>query len=157
MMIDKDGKVYYSWKDYSIDFQDIDDFMFDHVVGIYRGSLGMAAHVSNTFSVPMSIIGFQTRDGKDNEPYWMHNALAEVNAYKEGQTIMVVDDIYDTGNTMRQVMDFIKKSRIRPSPYPDVIGHCLFGKRNKDKVSYSQYHDGSWIVFPWETLVDESI
>ena len=156
MRIDRDGKIYYSWKDYQIDFNDIDAFMFDHVVGIYRGSLGMAAHVSNCFSVPMSIIGFQTRDGKDKEPYWMHNALEENNPDTDGQTIMVVDDIYDTGNTMRKVMNFIIKERTRPSAYPEVIGHCLFGKKNEDKVSYSQYHDGSWIVFPWETL-DESI
>ena len=39
----------------------------------------------------------------------------------------------------------------------DVISYCLFGKsKNKDKVFYGQEHDGSWIVFPWETL-NESV
>ena len=34
MRIDRDGKIYYSWRDYQIDLNDIDAFMFDHVVGI---------------------------------------------------------------------------------------------------------------------------
>jgi hypothetical protein len=39
---------------------------------------------------------------------------------------------------------------------PLVFGYCLFGKENAEEIIYSQEHDGSWIVFPWEKL-NESV
>ena len=88
-------KTYYEWSDYAKDMRATDWIKCDHVIGIYRGSLGMAAHVSNLRDVPMSIVGFQTRDGEDKSPYWMHNALPEVSISKqdESMTILIVDDI----------------------------------------------------------------
>ena len=143
-MFEKDNKTYYDWIDYRYDIQQVKNFEFDHVVGIYRGSLPMAVHISNVFDVPMSIVGFQTRDGKDTEPYM-------IKAGKAPTQILVVDDIYDSGYTMKSVIQFL-------SHYSTdrIQGFCLFGKENKLNVSYANEHDGSWIVFPWETL-DESI
>jgi hypoxanthine phosphoribosyltransferase len=143
-MFEKDNKTYYDWIDYRYDIQQVKNFEFDHVVGIYRGSLPMAVHISNVFDVPMSIVGFQTRDGKDTEPYM-------IKAGKAPTQILVVDDIYDSGYTMKSVIQFL-------SHYSTdrIQGFCLFGKENKLNVSYANEHDGSWIVFPWETL-DESV
>ena len=145
-----DDKIYYSWKDYNEDMYDISLLEFDHVVGIYRGSLGMATHVSNLHDVPMSIIGMQSRDSDDKEPYWIHNLID-----KDTKRVLVVDDIYDTGNTMCKVINFVMYFSDMPLGH-EVISYCLFGKANKDQTIYSQFHDGSWIVFPWETL-DEPI
>lgn len=143
-MFKKDDKTYYTWHDYEADIHQIRDFEFDHIVGIYRGSLPMAVHISNVFEVPMSIVGFQTRDGKDTEPYM-------IKVGKAPTQILVVDDIYDSGYTMKSVIQFL-------SHYSTdrIQGFCLFGKENKLNVSYANEHDGSWIVFPWETL-DESV
>jgi hypoxanthine phosphoribosyltransferase len=149
-MFKKDDKTYYDWIDYGYDMKQVKDFEFDHVVGIYRGSLPMAVHISNVFEVPMSIVGFQTRDGKDNEPYMIH---------KTGEApkqVLVVDDIYDSGYTMKKVIESLSHYRWISSTYPteaySIQGFCLFGKENKLNVSYANEHDGSWIVFPWETL-----
>ena len=71
------NKHQYTWTDYEKDMKSIDWLKFDHVVGIYRGSLPMAVHISNIRNVPMSIVGFQTRDGKDKNPYWIHNATTK--------------------------------------------------------------------------------
>ena len=143
-MFEKDNKTYYDWIDYRYDIQQVKNFEFDHVVGIYRGSLPMAVHISNVFDVPMSIVGFQTRDGKDTEPYM-------IKAGKAPTQILVVDDIYDSGYTMKSVIQFLSHYSA-----DRIQGFCLFGKENKLNVSYANEHDGSWIVFPWETL-DESI
>ena len=121
----------------------------------------MATHISNVRKVPMSIIGFQTRDGKDKQPYWIHNELKEdtrfyTEPYVEGQTILIVDDIYDTGYTMDNVIKFVKSQRTKPSPMPTVVGFCLFGKQNAKDIYYANEHDGSWVSFPWERL-DESV
>jgi len=152
IMKTKDNKTYYTWKEYAKDMRAIDWINCDHVIGVYRGSLGMATLVSNIKDIPMSIVGFQTRDGSDKEPYWIHNATESVNIreYADGQTYLIVDDIYDTGHTMNKVIDFVKKSRNKPSPMPRVLGYCLFGKENATDIVYSHETDGSWIVFPWE-------
>ena len=41
-----DGKTYYTWSDYAKDMRATDWIKCDHVVAVYRGSLGMASHVS---------------------------------------------------------------------------------------------------------------
>ena len=40
----------------------------------------------------------------------------DLETYKEGQNILIVDDIYDTGHTMNKVIDFVKRQRTKPSP-----------------------------------------
>ena len=100
----------------------------------------MAAHVSNVFEVPMSIVGLQTRDGADKMPYPIYNILNE-----DTKRILIVDDIYDTGFTMNKVIKLVKYWQ----PKSEVFGFCLFGKDNDINVSCANIHDGSWIVFPW--------
>ena len=138
-MYRKDDKIYYDWIDYRYDMQEVKELEFNHVVGIYRGSLGMAAHISNVFEVPMSIVGFQTRDGKDKEPYMIKEGKAP-------KQFLIVDDIYDSGYTMKEVIKMLSHYST------NIQGFCLFGKDNDLNVSSANIHDGSWIVFPWETL-----
>ena len=133
-------KIYYDWIDYEYDIKQVKNFEFDHVVGVYRGSLLMAVHISNVFDVPMSIVGFQTRDGKDKEPYMIHKS--------EGvpTQLLVVDDIYDSGHTMNKVIQFLSRYST-----DRIQAFCLFGKENKLNVSYANEYEDSWVVFPWET------
>ena len=149
-------KVHYDWSDYESDMNSIDWLKFSHVIGIHRGSLPMATHISNVRDVPMSIIGFQTRDGSDKKPYWIYNAM-DWNDFKEETTILIVDDIYDTGNTINKVKELIENS----SPYncskfdvqPNLLTYCLFGKDAPDGTNlvYSNLHqEGDWVEFPWE-------
>ena len=139
-MFRKDDKLYYDWQDYEVDMRRVAKFKFDHVVGIYRGSLPMAVHVSNVFNVPMSIVGFQTRDGKDKQPYMIKSGDAPTK-------LLIVDDIYDSGHTMKGVIRMLSHYTTNK-----IQGFCLFGKENKFNVSYANEHDGSWIVFPWEYM-----
>jgi len=124
-----------------------------HIIGIFRGSLPIAVHLSNILPAEMSIIKFQSRDGKDKEPTWV------LNNTQEEETLIVVDDIYDSGKTMKEVMAFLKTEH----PYSYAEGHVLVGshKAEEDNIYYYTEHDGSWIVFPWEldnvSKVNESV
>jgi len=149
-MFRKDNKIHYDWHDYETDIRQVKQLEFNHVVGIYRGSLPMAVHISNVFDVPMSIVGFQTRDAEDKEPY-MIKAVDHIYRGFPGKKILIVDDIYDTGLTMKKVIRYLT-----PYSVDRILGFCLFGKKNNFNVSYANEHDGSWIVFPWETL-NESV
>ena len=101
-----------------------------HIVGIYRGSLPIATHLSNVLKCPMSIIRYQSRDGSDEKPEWVINNMGFTATWKTpGETTIVVDDIYDSGRTMRAIqhMDEFKHD-------PTVIYQCLFGSKNEDGV-----------------------
>ena len=161
-------KVHYDWSDYESDMNSIDWLKFSHVIGIYRGSLPMATHISNVRDVPMSIIGFQTRDGSDKKPYWIYNAM-DWNDFKEETTILIVDDICElpteqyygkVGQNGREEQ-LVKKLIENSSPYncskfdvkPNLLTYCLFGKDAPDGTNlvYSNLHqEGDWVEFPWE-------
>ena len=126
--------------------QHFEKFPRPHIVGIYRGSLPIATHLSNVLKCPMSIVRYQSRDGVDEKPEWVINNMGFTSTWKTpGETTIVVDDIYDTGRTMRaiQQMDEFKY-------HPDVVYTCLFGSKNEDHVGYLNERISRWIVFPWE-------
>ena len=94
----------------------------------------------------MSIIRYQSRDGNDAKPEWVINNMGFTATWKTpGETTIVVDDIYDSGRTMRaiQQMDEFKH-------HPSVIYQCLFGSKNEDGIGYLNERISRWIVFPWE-------
>ena len=126
--------------------QHFEKFPRPHIVGIYRGSLPIATHLSNVLKCPMSIIRYQSRDGSDEKPEWVINNMGFTSTWKTpGETTIVVDDIYDTGRTMRaiQQMDEFKY-------HPDVVYTCLFVSKNEDHVGFLNERISRWIVFPWE-------
>ena len=133
-------------KDIRLLVEQLEKLSRPHIVGVYRGSLPIATHLSNVLKCPMSIIRFQSRDGDDTKPEWILNNLGISATWKTpGETIIVIEDIYDTGHTMRaiQQMDELKN-------HPDVIYKALFGSKNDDGVEFLNERMSNWIVFPWE-------
>ena len=121
-----------------------------HVVGVYRGSLPIATHLSNALECPMSIIKFQSRDGSDDKAEWMLNLTDDVSLRPEKckqffPTLLVVDDVYDTGKTFRAIKELPELKQ-----NPDYHCLALFGNKNDDDVSYLHEQLYRWIVYPWE-------
>ena len=155
-MSDMINKYNYYYDQYYKDITDIFERYKDkpnlHIVGIYRGSLPIATHLSNVLDCPMSIIKFQSRDGEDEKAEWMLNLTDDVSIrpYKSTQfypTLLVVDDVYDTGKTFRaikQLPEFINN--------PDYHCIALFGNKNDDGVTYIHEQLFRWIVYPWERV-----
>jgi len=155
-MSDMINKYNYYYDQYYKDITDIFERYKDkpnlHIVGIYRGSLPIATHLSNVLDCPMSIIKFQSRDGVDEKAEWMLNLTDDVSIrpYKSTQfypTLLVVDDVYDTGKTFRaikQLPEFINN--------PDYHCIALFGNKNDDGVTYIHEQLFRWIVYPWERV-----
>ena len=155
-MSDMINKYNYYYDQYYKEITDIFERYKDkpnlHIVGIYRGSLPLATHLSNVLDCPMSIIKFQSRDGVDEKAEWMLNLTDDVSIrpYKSTQfypTLLVVDDVYDTGKTFRavkQLPEFINN--------PDYHCIALFGNKNDDGVTYIHEQLFRWIVYPWERV-----
>lgn len=113
------------------------ELLTPHIVGIYRGSLTIAAHLSNILECGMSIVRFQSRDGDDKEPEFL------LDLSNKNDQIIIVDDIYDSGKTFRAVKTLFYD-------YHYVKCLALFGKHNYDNVTYLHENLGKWVVFPWE-------
>ena len=127
-------KTYINWHDYDdyinqivnwIEQQDLD---IQAVYGIPRGGLPMAVSLSHILGVPM-ILDYKTE-------------------YPPTGDLLVVDDIADTGNTLK---DFRKEER-------NVI--CTFHHHEQSIVRpdfYCEEKGDKWIVYPWETRDSDEI
>ena len=148
-------KIRYQIEDYKHDISRIinhigKDTKNLHFVCIYRGSLGLGAHLSNIYDAPLSILGYQTY--KDNlkmengkQPYWMHKAVNDVT-----RRVIILDDIYDSGDTMFEARNFIWAG----CPHCRVESITLHWN---DKVGDSpewnhalHKTDGKWVEYFWE-------
>ena len=140
-------KLYYTWEEYNTDIKRIvKDYEFDSVVALYRGSLPIATHLTNITDATMSVIKYQSY-GKDKKqsldtktPTWLVQGMVRP------KKVLIIDDIYDTGSTIRNCKEFIGDVSW------DVTYLTIFGKKNDDSVEYLRENDGRWIVFPWETI-----
>ena len=149
-------KYTYYYDNYQLDIENIVNRYTKipniHIVGIYRGSLPLATHLSNLLECPMSIIKFQHMDGNDKKAEWLLNLTDDVNIRPEKSkqfypTLLVIDDIYDTGKTFRAIKELPEFHN-----NPDYFLFALFGNKNEDGVGYIHEQRGRWIVFPWERL-----
>jgi len=110
----------------------------DVVVGITRGGLVPALHLSHALDVPMETLRWQTRDTKHQE-----DNLFIRESINQGLTVVFVDDINDTGRTF---------SEIRQS-YQGGMYVSLVEKTESGFVTDARslrMDDPRWCVFPWE-------
>ena len=139
------SKYNYLYEDYISDIASIyeknKELVNPHIVGIYRGSLPIAVHLSNLLKCPMSIIKFQAIDGDDKEPVFLLDNITD------DSDLIVVDDIYDSGTTMRIIKPLLNKKQSNSIKYM-----TLFGYLNQDDVEYIHENMGKWVVFPWERV-----
>ena len=148
------NKHNYYYDNYQLDIENIvnryQKIPNPHIVGIYRGSLPIATHLSNLLECPMSIIKFQSYDGNDKKAEWLLNLTEDKSIRDKPQFfpyLIVVDDIYDTGTTFRAIKELPEFHN-----NPDYSLTALFGNANDDKVYYQHEQLYRWIVFPWERV-----
>ena len=66
-------------------------------------------------------------------------------------TILIIDDIFDTGNTFSQINNLIKKK----TTHCDVYKCCLITQKDESGLIYATHGSGEWIEFPWDILEKE--
>ena len=113
-------------------------FKPDLIVGISRGGIVPALHLSHSLDVPLETINWKTRDGDLRE----HNCSIsdQINA---GETVVFVDDINDSGHTFTQIREMY-----RGGVYVSLIEKTT--TRFESNFSVMRMDDERWIVFPWE-------
>ena len=147
-------KMYISWNEYQDIIESFTNTLTSkeanhkfHLVSIYRGSLLMGQHISNVLDIPLSIVKFQRLDSDDTEVQFIHNA-----GIKEDDIIILLDDIFDTGETIYKVSDFFKRNFVLSK-----IQALTLSWNNKHTSTLPEWvtsvikTEGKWVVFPWET------
>ena len=115
------------------------------IIGIARGGLIPAVHLSHMLSVRMQCIRWQLRDGDRQDPVLVKN----------NTQVLIVDDINDSGETFCGVIDSIRNnSEISEKALEQNIKTVsLFSRKSsKFSVDYSpnKVDTNDWINFPWE-------
>lgn len=73
---------------------------FDYIVAPVRGGLLFGVIASHAFGVSLTPVQYSSRDGKGTG---LHQE--QLPNLPEGSRILLVDDIVDSGNTLREIVD----------------------------------------------------
>ena len=153
-------KLYYSYDDMVSDCRVIvremahDGYMPDVIIGAGRGAYPFGVMLSHYFEVPFEAFRWQTRDGAIEDSETLRHILSKYNS----KTVLVVDDINDTGTTLIGINDVIEShAKIdMESAHQDVTYSTLFDKESSQfsNVEYTANRvlpdEERWIVFPYE-------
>lgn len=157
-------KNYYSNEDMMIGIEtiidqlDSDKWTPDVIVGILRGGIIPAVYLSHRLgNIPLLSMDWSTRDivvGK--------NVPAELEGYLFSDSkILLVDDICDSGLTMKEIIDQFEEiyfenkltelgiTNIRSAVLHYNTGQILHHP-NYFHVSMDKNKNNNWIVYPWE-------
>ena len=137
----------------------LDGFMPDYVVGITRGGLVPAQMISQYLNIPMNTIKVSMRDDDHCETnLWM----AE-DAYT-GKNILIVDDINDSGATMKWIKQDWESAVSLPIDktweetwnqnvrFAVLVNNEASEFEDVDYIgkTVNKFEEPCWVVFPWE-------
>jgi hypoxanthine phosphoribosyltransferase len=127
----------------------------DYIVGIVRGGAIPAVHLSHKLGIPVVMVAWNTRDTTifDRESNcWIPEDLID------GKKILVVDDIVDGGDTIRELLADWQSSvaGLGKLPVDNLRVSAMYYNTAQDVVvdfyhrTIDRNEDPRWIVFPWE-------
>jgi len=128
-----------------------DNIKISAVIGIVRGGLTPAVMVSHYYDVPLHILDYSLRDRNDAQEFTEADKFMIQKA--SVGTVLVIDDINDSGDTLQAVGDMIKDIVIDDKNfiYATLLEKCTsrfdcdyYGEMITDDRT------DEWIVFPWE-------
>jgi uncharacterized protein len=125
----------------------------DHIVGIGRGGLVPAAYLSHRTGI--SLLSVDYSSGVPSFAEELIEKLAA--ATREGRSILLVDDINDSGGTI----EALRKSLIDHGAVREGVRVAVLidNVRSRAKVDYrsrtiDRSSDKRWFVFPWEAMAE---
>lgn len=148
-----DNKIFFGWGDVILMEKKLHEKLldtgvsYDHIVGVTRGGLIPAGLLSQSLDInQIDVLGARSYQGtvKRGSPSLLRAESVIIDRLKsKGPTLLVVDDIVDTGDTFRMIREVL----------PDATYAALCTKLdNPGIVDYWGFPmpKEHWIVFPWE-------
>ena len=141
------NKIYYGYEEFREDLKSlihVIDQPFDTILGIARGGLSMAQMLGEYYDLrevyAINTIGYD--DTHKNNSVEVFN----VPELKDAKTVLIVDDIVDSGDTLVEVLEVLN------GMYPNIsfITASLFYKKTA-KIAPTWYvkEPKGWIEFFW--------
>lgn len=127
-----------------IHFNDSGIGKVDTIIGITRGGLMPAQELSHLMNIPMVAVQYSSKSGHGDKQH--ENELPSL----KGHSILLVDDICDSGNTLREVHDIYEDMGYK------VFSACIYYKTQNDPVykpdvwAVNISQNFGWIHYPWE-------
>jgi len=132
------------------------DFQPDYIVGIVRGGAVPAVYLSHKLKVPLVTVEWSTRDisiyGQESNCWIPEDIIG-------GKKILIVDDIVDGGETIKELFDDWQLSvagLFSKLPLDNLRVAAMYYNTAQD-VNVDFYHreinrneDQRWVIFPWE-------
>ncbi len=127
----------------------------DYIVGVVRGGSVPAVYLSHKLKIPVVMVAWNIRDttifGKESN-CWIPEDI------HRGKKVLVVDDIVDGGDTIRELLQDWNKSTAGLGNLPvDNLRIAAMYYNTAQDVNVDFYHhtidrneDARWVIFPWE-------
>jgi hypoxanthine phosphoribosyltransferase len=136
------------------------DFRPDLVVGLARGGLYPAQYIAYGLDVNwVESLSIQLRDN-DKIPvdYEINTFLQKIKRFNKFEdirdlNILVVDDLIDTGNTLKLIREFLFEDGIKVKVAALYQNTKTIPSSNLERADYwaVEKPDG-WLCFPWDSL-----
>lgn len=160
-MVDATSIIDYTYDDFKEGIEQIarqveqSDYEPDLIVGIVRGGSVPAVYLSHRLKIPVQMVHWNTRD--DTE--WGNESNCWIPEDMMGGTkVLLVDDIVDGGDTIRELLADWQTSvaGMGNLPVDNIRIACMIYNTSQD-VRPHFFHqtidrsvDNRWIVFDWE-------
>jgi hypoxanthine-guanine phosphoribosyltransferase len=145
LLMDIDRSNYsYTFTEYEADVRSLRKTLSEikniHLVAVYRGSIPVVVHLSNVLNCEMSIIRLHKSNENVSQIEFVSNNI------KENHHLVLVEDIYDTGRTIKAIQQMMEVEYNNHT----ISYYSLFGKENDVGVVYLNEKKKKWVTFPWE-------
>jgi len=125
----------------------------DHIVGIGRGGLVPAAYLSHRMGISLLSVDYSSGVPSFAEELMEKLAVAT----RQGRTILLVDDINDSGGTI----EALRRSLLDHGAVDQCVRVAVLidNLRSRARVDYrsrtiDRSTDKRWFVFPWEAMAE---
>jgi hypoxanthine phosphoribosyltransferase len=152
-MVRSKEKLLVSWEDFGILINKLTDKIKsrdvkrpDFVIGIARGGIPVSIVLCEKFGAEFDFFRVKSysNSGKHTKP----KISAAPSSTLSGKVVFIVDDIADSGDTFKAVLDYLKNKGLPKK----IFTASLFVKPTSVFIpdAYVEKTD-KWVVFPWET------
>lgn len=124
-----------------------DEVEVNYIAGIARGGLPIGVYLSHRLDVPMRYVDASHYVGKERKNLVDVEGI-HLDGVESGDTILLFDDIVDTGKTMKRVLRDVKT--LKPQNF-DVVTASLHVKPHREfEPDYWIWETDDWVIYPWE-------